>query len=972
MGIGAKSFSSANDISSPVSRDMMGFRDENTISIEAAPDFSKQSLVSVVSKQAYDSYQPAIAVNTEIFNNAVPDSYYIGVQGPRIATVTDTLNAAFGQSVRASTLGVSTKGGLTNAFNSSLFAVSFAYQATGFSKSTEQLAIESANLTAKAQTVFNSGKIDSSEFMKEAINSTPTETISYVSEALPFAEILTPAEVAAPVEFVSEPLNDIVTEPVVSVEVEPIQETVVESGLLVSIRAAVIVAEVNDAPIVSSSTNFTSITEDQTNHSGQFISDIVSITDADSGASSGIAVHTIDSGNGAWQYSLDSGSTWTAIINVSTSNALLLGSNDKLRFVPDGDNSDSGNVQFYGWDQTSGVAGATVDASTRGGSTAFSTDSDTSSITVTAVNDAPTISSSINFTTITEDQTSNAGNDVSDLASIADVDSGASSGIAVHTLDSSNGTWQYSTDSGSTWTAVGQVSESNALLLASTDKLRFVPDGNNADSADVDFYAWDQTSGAAGTKVDASTRGDTTAFSTGTENSSITVSAVNDAPTISSSSNFTAITEDATANAGNDVSDLVSISDVDSGASSGIAVHTVDSSNGIWQYSTDSGSSWIAVGQVSTSNALLLASTDKLRFVPDGNNADSADVDFYAWDQTSGAAGTKVDASTRGDTTAFSTGTENSSITVSAVNDAPTISSSSNFTTITEDQTTNAGNDVSDLASIADVDSGASSGIAVHTIDSSNGTWQYSTDSGSSWIAVGQVSTSNALLLASTDKLRFVPDGNNADSADVDFYAWDQTSGAAGTKVDASTRGDTTAFSTGTENSSITVSAVNDAPTISSSSNFTAITEDATANAGNDVSDLVSISDVDSGASSGIAVHTVDSSNGIWQYSTDSGSSWIAVGQVSTSNALLLASTDKLRFVPDGNNADSADVDFYAWDQTSGAAGTKVDASTRGDTTAFSSGTENSSISVSAVNDAPTISSSSNFTAITEDATTNA
>ncbi|MDF1797519.1 MAG: hypothetical protein P1U63_13380, partial [Coxiellaceae bacterium] len=583
---------SANDITSPVSRAIMGFHDENTIAIEAAPEFSKQSATSVVAKQVYEPGQPAIAVNTEVFKSAVPDSFYIGVRGLTIATVTDTMNAAFGQNLRGSTLSLGSKGGLAAAFNSSLFAMSATYQTSAFSKSTEQLAIESANFTAKAQAVFNSGMVETTDFMKEAVVNTPNETISLASEALPLADLLTPAEVAESVEFVSEPVNEIVAEPVVTVEVEPIHESIVESGLLVSIRAAVIVAEVNDAPTISTSTNFTSITEAQTSNVGNQVSDIVLVSDVDSGASSGIAVHTIVSGNGTWQYSIDSGSSWNVVPGVSTSNALLLASTDRLRFVPDGDNSDSGNVQFYGWDQTSGAAGTTVDASTRGGSTAFSSGSDTSSITVTAVNDAPTISSSSNFTGITEDQTNNVGNDVSDLASIADVDSGAASGIAVHTIDSSNGTWQYSTDSGSSWTAVGQVSASNALLLASTDKIRFVPDGLNSDSADIDFYGWDQSSGSAGGYADASTRGGSTAFSSGTDSSSITVSAVNDAPTISSSSNFTGITEDQTNNTGNDVSDLASIADVDSGASSGIAVHTIDSSNGTWQYSTDSGSSW--------------------------------------------------------------------------------------------------------------------------------------------------------------------------------------------------------------------------------------------------------------------------------------------------------------------------------------------------------------------------------------------
>src|SRR5207244_1942701 len=136
--------------------------------------------------------------------------------------------------------------------------------------------------------------------------------------------------------------------------------------------------------------------------------------------------------------------------------------------------------------------------------------------TVTAVNDAPVLAGANNFTTITEDQTTNSGDLVSTLISsqVSDVDSGAVNGIAVTSLSSGTGTWQYSTDNGTTWTAVGSVSGSSALLLRSSDKLRLVPDGQNSTSASVTFRAWDQTSGSAGTKADASTNGGTTAFST--------------------------------------------------------------------------------------------------------------------------------------------------------------------------------------------------------------------------------------------------------------------------------------------------------------------------------------------------------------------------------------------------------------------------------------------------------------------------
>ena len=58
------------------------------------------------------------------------------------------------------------------------------------------------------------------------------------------------------------------------------------------------------------------------------------------------------------------------------------------------------------------------------------------------------------------------------------------------------GTWQYSTD-GSTWTAFGNVSGGNALLLADTSLIRYIPDGVNGEIASFSYQAWDQTAGSA-------------------------------------------------------------------------------------------------------------------------------------------------------------------------------------------------------------------------------------------------------------------------------------------------------------------------------------------------------------------------------------------------------------------------------------------------------------------------------------------
>ena len=137
--------------------------------------------------------------------------------------------------------------------------------------------------------------------------------------------------------------------------------------------------------------------------------------------------------------------------------------------------------------------------------------------------DAPLLDNSafMQLASITEDDTSNTGNTIAQIIAsaggdrITDVDAGAVEGIAITTITGSNGTWQYNTGSG--WTNVGAVSSTSALLLGSTDSLRFLPDGANSDTGTVLFQAWDQSSGTSGTKVDSSIAGGSTAFSTQVE-----------------------------------------------------------------------------------------------------------------------------------------------------------------------------------------------------------------------------------------------------------------------------------------------------------------------------------------------------------------------------------------------------------------------------------------------------------------------
>ena len=157
-------------------------------------------------------------------------------------------------------------------------------------------------------------------------------------------------------------------------------------------------------------------------------------------------------------------------------------------------------------------------------------------IATSAANTAPELSGAgLHLTGLNEDPTVNNGDLVSAIIAsaggdpITDADAGALEGIAIFSLSNSNGTWEY--DIGSGWTPVGSVSVASSLLLRDTDSLRFVPNTNWNGTELFTFAAWDQTSCTAGTKVDTSSYGGTTAFSSGTAIPSITVDGVNDAPT---------------------------------------------------------------------------------------------------------------------------------------------------------------------------------------------------------------------------------------------------------------------------------------------------------------------------------------------------------------------------------------------------------------------------------------------------------
>ena len=620
-------------------------------------------------------------------------------------------------------------------------------------------------------------------------------------------------------------------------------------------------------------------------------------------------------------------------------------------------------------------------------------------VTITAVNDAPVLDNSgtMTFTSITEDDTNNSGQTVASIIAsaggdrITDTDAGASEGIAVTSLNSGSGTWQYNTGSG--WTNIGTVSESSALLLRSTDSIRFVPDGEGADSGSISFRAWDQTSGTAGSKVTTGTTGtvldqfSSASFSNnnGTQNwagawiETDAGGAGAAAGSISISSNQLRFDADTV---GDNVAREVNLSGATSATLSFSYNNTLTGADRIEvRVSSDGGANYTTLTNGTFSGSLLT-----------GSGSASFDMSAYASANTriqfivTGTGGNdrfyvdnvQISSSSISATGAFSSATETASITVTAANDAPVLADTALSLTVAEDAGAPVnGTAVGSLLSaftggITDVDSGAAKGIAITGSNETNGTWYYTTNGGSTWTAVSAVSNTSALLLADngSTRLYFAPaaDYNGTSSAALTVRAWDQTSGTAGTKVSTASNGGTTAFSSATDTIDVSVTAVNDAPVLTPVGPVFNTSEGA-ASVSAYVSDLLltNLTDVDSGAVEGIAVFGISGSGATIEYSLD-GSTWVSVGSVSATNALLLRATDQIRIVPDADNGGTLYVDYRGWDQTSGTAGTKVNASVTGGTTAFSSASDQAVANITSVNDAPVLADTALSLTVTEDA----
>ena len=523
-----------------------------------------------------------------------------------------------------------------------------------------------------------------------------------------------------------------------------------------------------------------------------------------------MAIVGMSTGNGTWQYSRNNGTSWSAIPNVSETNALLLGQTDRVRFVPNGISGSTEFLDIRAWDETSGLSGLTVDTTTNGGSTAFSTAIERVDLIVTNVNDAPVLDTAgaLTLTTIAEDTLGHPGDTVADIIAsdggdrITDVDDNAVEGIIVYAADTTNGTWQYSIDNGGSWSDLGSVTTSAARMLDANARVRFTPNQDYNGNAYITFKAWDQTAGTNGGTAQL-TDGGTTSQSTAFESALISVTPVNDAPTVTPQS--MTVNENSLFN----VIASLGTTDVDDSGTGLSYIITGDvSSGGLLLSTPGGGTSVLGVGDLFTQDDI---DAGRLSYSQDGSELPTDSFSF-----------TVEDGGENGATPASGSFTVN----INNVNDAPVLDNTGSMSLddINEDDTNSAGARVSDIISsatgnrITDFDVNSVEGIALIAADTTNGTWQFRAQPGSSWANVGAVSTSNALLLRSNSALRFVPNPDySGPSGEIEFHAWDQTTvEGAGDNVNIGVTGGTSAFSSATEIASLFVEDVNDAPVLTS------------------------------------------------------------------------------------------------------------------------------------------------------------
>jgi hypothetical protein len=462
----------------------------------------------------------------------------------------------------------------------------------------------------------------------------------------------------------------------------------------------------------------------------------------------------------------------------------LLPAGDKLRFLPAPLWNGEADLLFVAWDGSQGSAGRRGNATLLGGGTPFSADGGDLAVTVTEVAHAPGwTASSTTLAPILPGTTDPAGESVQQGFGSVFVDPNASqpAGIAVTGLSgTTTGTWQYQLASSGSWQNFPKVSASAALLLGPNDLIRFVPTSNTFTGlVSLLVHAWDGTGsitagGTANLSKPKSTGG-TTPFSSALLTGKLFFNHAPAQKPPAGAITLPAIAENAPSKAVSVATLLkdAQATDVDRGEALGLAL-TSASGPGFWQYELPRGVWQNMPASLSAAAVLLLPSAALLRFNPAVNQSGSATLSWEAWDGTQGTAGETFALPTgNGGASAFSTASATATLTIKSSPQPPAWTAGSVALLPVRPTDIPPGETVASIFGSVYADANPTVGIAITGVKGVGfGQWQYSTD-GKSWTNVPSVSANQALLLTSSDFLRFLPNDKGLGTATLTAYAWD-------------------------------------------------------------------------------------------------------------------------------------------------------------------------------------------------------
>ncbi|MES2821622.1 MAG: Ig-like domain-containing protein [Pseudomonadota bacterium] len=685
-------------------------------------------------------------------------------------------------------------------------------------------------------------------------------------------------------------------------------------GNSTAVTQTVTVAAVNDAPVLTPGAPvLTGINDSDTNNAGQTVASIVgsSIGDGDSGAVEGIAITGLASGNGTWQYSTDGGSNWSDVGSVSTSSALLLSATDKVRFVPDGVTATAGSITYQAWDQsgaTAGQQGSKVDVGSNGGSSAFSTSTDTASITVTAVDNAALVTTSGGTTAFTEGNNLTSTPVAIDAGlTLSDSDSAtlASATVSITgNFQSGQDVLAFSNDGSS----MGNI---NASYNAGTGVMTLTSAGASATLAQWQAALRSVTYTNGAETPNTTVRTLSIVVNDGNSDSltvtqQVSVASINDAPIVSVPVSIGVAEDVASALTG------ISFSDADAGGASVTVTLSVGSgslaaSGGGGVIVGGSSSARTLTGTVANINAFIAGSN--VSFTTASNT--SADVVLTASIDDGGNTGTGG-AQTDSDTTTLQ---------VSAVNDAPVVTTPISI---------NVNEDVSTALtgiSFADVDAGGSVVTATFsvpsgTLSANSGAGVGVTGSGTGSLTLsGSIADINAFIAASG--VSFTTASNATGNVTLTVAIDDGgNTGSGGNLADSDTV-------------TLMVTAANDAP-VNGVPGTQAVDQDAALIFSSGNGNLISIGDVDAGG--GTLRVTLTASNGLITLPGTSGLNFIVgsgandgtmtfEGSIADINTAL----NGLLFSPTAGYNGAASLQITTSDLgLSGSGGTQADSDTIG------------------------------------------